>query len=174
MDKDELKKLPAQERIKKLKELVEQHEKEVEEAVNLIKDSEKEIKFKKADKEKSELLLNRLPELEQGRLGIPALEEALAEVNITREQEELARAQAIYDLTKETPTEYLRAAAEDLVRRGQLNQEQYATLKNIGNIAEQKLKDVHSGSYVPPEKSIIEDLSILAKIAKHTKLYQEK
>lgn len=83
MDKDELRKLPLRERIRRLKELEESRKKEIEEIDNLIKDSQRELRTEEVAEEVSpeaeEVDISRLFRPEEENLERTVGEEASEE-----------------------------------------------------------------------------------------------
>lgn len=157
MELDEIKKLSPKERKKRLQDRIKDYEKKIKEAKKLVELSDKEIKQKEVEEE---IKFTQQP--------AQLLEEAVAESPVLGKAEEIADAEttaaAVY-ITKTTPTYYLTNVARELML-SPLVEQQKVIWESIGRATSEKLADFYKGNYVPDNQAIVEELSLLAQVAK--------
>ncbi|MFC1728037.1 hypothetical protein ACFLZ7_01065 [Nanoarchaeota archaeon] len=148
---EDIKKLPPEERISKLKELEEKRRQEIEEAKELVKQSVDEITKEEEERFIEEKIINEEEERAE-HIAEGDLEETVGkeEPNLTEEE---SRAHQAYTqhLREETKTNDLYSMAKNLANevqeKGYVSAEQQHRLNDLNHAQQYKKQDIQSGKY---------------------------
>ena len=170
-DLKNLKKLPPQERIKKLQELLEKNKDEIQKAQDLIKSSKEE------DRQEQELKKVPVPELKKINLDDLFSKEEVKEKK--EEQEEESIQEPLDTIAQEAPqqtavnVEYASHLSQQpatqlqermtgiytaVKEQGYMNLNQQQELANIDYASRKKMNDLKSGTYTNPGKEVAETM----------------
>lgn len=159
---EEIKKLPPQERITKLKELEEKRKKEIEKAKELVKESIEEITREEEEKFIEEEVIKE--EEERAAKKAAKLEETVEQEapKLTKEQEKAHR-DYIQHLVKEATTRdiysMVKSLAEEVQEAGYLSMQKMHELSDLERVQQYKQKDIESGKYKVSSEEITDLLS---------------
>lgn len=156
---EKIKKLPPEERIKKLKEIEEKRKKEIEQAKELVKASIEEITKKEEETfTKEEALKEEIKQIKT------SLEETVAqeEPKIKEEQLESHRDYIRHlreDLTARDLYFLAKNLAQNVQDRGYLSNQQQEMLNDLERVQQYKQKDIESGKYKLASEEILDILN---------------
>ncbi|MBN2367737.1 hypothetical protein JXC34_01865 [Candidatus Woesearchaeota archaeon] len=165
---EDIKRLPPEERIAKLKELEEKRKKEIEKAQELVRKSVEEITKEEANKYIEEEEETRKEEEEKKKKEIPLEETVIQEEpKLTPEQVE-AHKDYVQHLRQETTTKDLynlaKNIAEDVQESGYLSMQNQGMLSDIERAQQYKKQDIDTGKYKTAGEEITDLLSATKNI----------
>lgn len=184
---EELKKLPPEERIKKLKEIEERDKKEIEEASKLIKDSEGEIEHEQKIKE--QIPIPQLKAIDISSLFTEDEKQMYATKHyLNSKKSNLELEKTVQDEQKKVeemneqerdkffhklPTENLYAIRKDIYEQAEqdnLSREQQESIYAIRREFDERREAMEQGTYKPASEAVREILSLSEGV--HTRLYR--
>lgn len=157
-DFEEIKKLPPDERMRKLKELQKKRQKEIEEADKLFRESARE----KDERERVEFLEDEAEEsLEEGLAAVPEdLESTVTNEPVRQQEIEQIQQSYINELARR-PIYELHSQAQELAQN--IGYEQIEDVAQLSYAVAQKEKDIEEGAYSATDR-VVNEISTTKKI----------
>jgi len=180
---EELKKLPPEERIEKLRELAEKNRKEIEEAQKLIKESKQELE--KKEKEKIDIPIPQIKAFDIESLFTEEEKEIYREKRFVRRRSNLERVvgnerqaerkteeERQYEIKlSQEPIgkiyEMVKNIYNNVRETGEITEEQRQQLYIINNALERKRNDIIEGKYKTTDEAIEGLVSVTKNIMKY-------